>query len=157
MVYDCTDGKVYLRRETAVFREVQSGKVKPEQFTFPAFGLPDVPLTGTSSQPALTIDRPVQFIESLDTGKSTRLQYVFHNQGTTKIRIIGAEQSCGSSGCNSLQELPIDIPPGSDVTIKVDFDAPRQEGDFRKIFRVFTDCPFQPSVQLEIRGAAGCE
>ena len=150
-VFVRNDGGVYLKRETLEIREIQRNNVGPEQFTLPAFGLPDLPVSAASHNAFLIVDSPSHNLGTIASGDSTNIRYLLHNQSSTTIRLVGANQSCDLNGCNEVLGLPLDIPADSEVAIEVEFHAP-QSGTFCKTFRVFTDRPSQPSVRLEIQG-----
>ena len=82
-------------------------------------------------------------------GNGQELLLTLHNRGASSVRIYGGTTDCS---CLSTVDLPVSIPPGQSVQIRVLFRRPGKSGVFKRGFWLFTDAPRQPLVVAWISG-----
>jgi hypothetical protein len=64
-----------------------------------------------------------------------------HNRGHQSVRLVGGTTDCG---CLATSDLPVTIPPGGSVAIRVQFKRSGPPGVFKRGFWLYTDAPGQP-------------
>ena len=74
-----------------------------------------------------------------------------HNGSNRAVRLVGGAKVCGPMGCASVEDLPIEVPPGGEREVACRF-LPAATGETRYEGPVYTDHPAYPSLELKITG-----
>ena len=103
-----------------------------------------------SRKEGLVVEDPVVFATAR-AGDEVLVRFQLRNRTLRTIRLIGATETCGAGGCNTVEGLPAEIPPCSTYELSVKLLVRKQPGEFSKEFTLYTDCPGQPNLLLTIK------
>ena len=85
----------------------------------------------------------------------------FRNPTGRPIRLLGADNHCGTLVCVKAEAMPLEIPPRSErrLAVKVQYLADRDPGPglrrFREDLEIYSDNPGQARMTLTFRGSIG--
>lgn len=111
---------------------------------------------GVGSAGELVADPPEHRLRASRLEQEFELEFSVLNRSGRVVRIVGAGESCGPEGCDTVRGLPLTIAPGARHAIAVNFRA-GLPGESVKEVPLYTDNPAQPVVTLRVRCAVDRE
>jgi hypothetical protein len=105
--------------------------------------------TPSGSDPHVVVDGPHYDFGTMQRGTTKEHEYVFHNTGKGPLTLRVGNTSCKCT----LGSVPSDaIPPGGQVSVKLEWTAKINAGPFRQTASVITNDPTQSRVELQVDG-----
>jgi hypothetical protein len=100
----------------------------------------------------LTIDATRKSFGDLPLGVSNAMMFNLTNHTSGQMKILGATSSCYPIACLNAEGLPLVIPPWCNRQMRVMVRTRDREGRFLGSVTIFTDCPENPKMDIEVSG-----
>jgi Protein of unknown function (DUF1573) len=134
---------------TAVGAALAYVEVRPGAVAPPVARPIETPSPPGESEPRVSVDGPQFDFGTMQRGTTMSHDFLFHNTGHGPLTLRVGNTSCKCT-LGSVPDAP--IPPGGQVSVKLEWTAKINAGPFRQTATVITNDPTHSRVELQVDG-----